>query len=95
MEKYWLIALLAIFELALFIEAAPRSLNAEQIGNLSTIANIEPPVRYDGAQLWSVDFSDDRTKLVVINLKKHFGLYKFRFPILSFEYNCGQKILFL
>lgn len=74
MEKYWLIALLAIFELVLFIGAAPRTLDAEQIGNLSTIAHIEQPVRYDGAQLWSVDFSDDRTKLVVVNLKKNFGL---------------------
>lgn len=75
MAKYWLIAFLAIFELVLFIGAAPRSLDAEQIGNLSAIADIEQPVRYDGAQLWSVDFSDDRTKLVVVNLKKNFGLY--------------------
>lgn len=76
MEKYWLIALLAIFELVVFLEAAPRSLDAEQIGNLSEIADIEQVVRYDGAQLWSVDFSDDRTKIVVINLKKNFGLYR-------------------
>lgn len=74
MAKYWLIAFLAIFELVFFLEAAPRSLDAEQIGNLSTIADLEPPVRYDGAQLWSVDFSDDHAKLVVINLKKNFGL---------------------
>lgn len=76
MAKHWLIAFLAIFELAFFLEAAPRSLDAEQIGNLSAIADLdlELPVRYDGAQLWSVDFSDDQTKLVIVNLKKNFGL---------------------
>lgn len=76
MAKHWLIAFFAIFELAFFLEAAPRSLDAEQIGNLSAIADLdlEPPVRYDGAQLWSVDFSDDQTKLVIVNLKKNFGL---------------------
>lgn len=75
MAKYWLIAFLAIFELVLFLEAAPRSLDAEEIGNLSAIVAIEQPVRYDGAQLWSVDFSNDHAKLVVVNLKKNFGSY--------------------
>lgn len=74
MAKYWLIAFLAIFELVLFARVAPRSLDANEIGNLSAIADIEEQVRYDGAQLWSVDFSDDHKKLVVVSLKKNFGL---------------------
>lgn len=74
MAKYWLIAFLAIFELVLFIGVAPRSLDANEIGNLSAIADVEHQVRYDGAQLWSVDFSDERTKRVIVGLKQKFGL---------------------
>lgn len=33
----------------------------------------EVPVKYDGAQLWRVDFGDDQTKEVVINLQNDFG----------------------
>lgn len=75
MAQCWHIALFAIFNLVLLIESAPRSLDANEINNLSAIANIEPAVRYDGAQLWSVNFSDDRSKLVVVSLKKNFGWY--------------------
>lgn len=73
MDKCWLIAIFAVFNLVVLIEAAPRSLDADQIKNLSAIADVETPVRYDGAQLWSVNFVDVQTKLVVINLKKNFG----------------------
>lgn len=73
MDKCWLFALFAVFNLILVIEAAPRTLDADQIKNLSAIADVETPVRYDGAQLWSVSFADDRTKLVVVSLKRNFG----------------------
>lgn len=67
------IAIFAIFNLVLLIEAAPRTLDAIEIKNLSTIADIDTPVRYDGAQLWSVSFGDEQTKRVVIGLKRNFG----------------------
>lgn len=73
MDKCWLFALFAVFNLILVIETAPRTLDADQIKNLSAIADVETPVRYDGAQLWSVNFADDRTKLVVVSLKRNFG----------------------
>lgn len=73
MEKSYSIAILAIFNLFLLIEAAPRTLDAIELKNLSTVADIEAPVRYDGAQLWSVSFADDQTKRVVIGLKRNFG----------------------
>lgn len=74
MEKCSLIAIFAVFNVFLLIEAAPRSLDDTSLRNLSAIANIETPVvRYDGAQLWSVNFSDEQTKRVVIGLKRNFG----------------------
>lgn len=73
MEKCSLIAIFAVFNLLASIEAAPRALDATELKNLSAIANIETPVRYDGAQLWSVKFSDEFSKRVVISLKKNFG----------------------
>lgn len=73
MEKCSLIAIFAVFNLFLLIEAAPRSLDVTELRNLSAIANIEIPVRYDGAQLWSVNFSNEQTKRVVISLKRNFG----------------------
>lgn len=73
MEISFSIAIFAIFNLFLLIEAAPRTLDAIEIRNLSTIADIDAPVRYDGAQLWSVRFDDDQTKRVVVSLKRNFG----------------------
>lgn len=73
MEKCSLIAIFAVFNIFLLIEAAPRALDATDLRNLSAIANIETPVRYDGAQLWSVNFSDEQTKRIVISLKRNFG----------------------
>lgn len=73
MKCYFLIALFAIFNVFLSIEAAPKALDATALKNLSAIADIETPVRYDGAQLWSVDFSDEQSKIVVITLKRVFG----------------------
>lgn len=73
MEISFSIAIFAIFNVFLLIEAAPRTLDATEIKNLSTIADVETPVRYDGAQLWSVSFGDDQTKRVVVGLKRNFG----------------------
>lgn len=73
MEKCWVIAFVAIFNLVFISEVTSRHLNADQLKNLSTIANIESPVRYDGAQLWSVNFDDIESKQVVISLKQNFG----------------------
>lgn len=73
MEKFSLIAIIAVFNLILFIEVTPRSLDASDLKDLSAIADIDTQVRYDGAQLWSVDFVDERTKAVVVGLKRNFG----------------------
>lgn len=73
MEKCWAVAIFVVFNLFLLSEAAPRSFDANTFENLSAIANVDTPVRYDGAQLWSVNFSDDRTKFIVIGLKRNFG----------------------
>lgn len=34
----------------------------------------EVPVRYDGAQLWAVDFADDSAKRFVAGLPNDFGM---------------------
>lgn len=73
MKKYSLIALFAVFNVFLLVEAAPRALDATALANLSAIADIEARVRYDGAQLWSVTFSDEKSQRVVISLKRDFG----------------------
>lgn len=73
MKKYISIAIFVVINLIIVIEAAPRALDASALKNLSAIADIETPVRYDGAQLWSVNFYDDRTKSVVVGLKRNFG----------------------
>lgn len=73
MEKCSVIAVFVMFNLILTIEAAPRVLGADELKNLSAIANIDTPIRYDGAQLWSVNFADDRAKAVVVSLKRNFG----------------------
>lgn len=67
MEKLLLIVIFTIFNSILFIEAAPKSLDA----------NIKTRVRYDGAQLWSVNLASDGAQKVIADLEANFGYFRF------------------
>lgn len=75
MGNFPLVVLFAVLHLFTLNKAAPStSLDSSQLPtNLTELYEPEVPVRYDGAQLWAVDFSDDRTKRIVVGLKKDFG----------------------
>lgn len=73
MENFKLIVIFVVFNLFLLSNAAAKSLDATELRNLSEIIANETPVRYDGAQLWSVEFSDERSKQIVIDLKRSYG----------------------
>lgn len=73
MANFKLIVIFVVCNLFLLSNVAPKSLDAIELRNLSEIIDNEKPVRYDGAQLWSVEFSDDRSKQIVIDLKRSFG----------------------
>lgn len=79
MTKLIALALCVVLQSSWLCEAAPRALDATDLKNLTALIEPEVPVRYDGAQLWSVNFQDDRTKRIVVDLKKRFGelLYHF------------------
>lgn len=77
MAKIVSVAVFTVLFLFVLCDAAPRSLDAANLKNLSAIIEPEVPVRYDGAQLWSVDFTDDHTKRIVVELKKRYGSFMF------------------
>lgn len=66
-------------------DAAPRQLDASDLNfNLSSIIKEpEVPVRYDGAQLWTVDFNSDHTKRIVVELKRKYGSFTSYFFFLN------------
>lgn len=69
------LAILTVFSLFGFCDAAPRSLDVNDLGNLSAAIEPEVSVRYDGAQLWNVEFNDDKTKRIVVDLKHKYGSF--------------------
>lgn len=75
MAKIISLAVLTVLSLFAFCDAAPRSLNANDLRNLSAAIESEAPTRYDGAQLWSVEFNDDKTKRIVVDLKHKYGSF--------------------
>lgn len=75
MAKIVSLAVLTVLSLFAFCDAAPRSLDANDLRNLSAAIEPEVSVRYDGAQLWSVEFNDDETKRIVVDLKHKYGLF--------------------
>lgn len=75
MAKIISLAVLTVLSLFAFCDAAPRSLDINDLRNLSAALEPEVPVRYDGAQLWSVEFNDDKTKRIVVDLKHKYGLF--------------------
>ncbi|XP_031621115.1 carboxypeptidase B-like [Contarinia nasturtii] len=60
MAQSTLSVILLIFNCFLFIESVPTPL--------------ETPVRYDGAQLWNVDLSDEQTRQMVFDLENEFDV---------------------
>lgn len=70
------IAIVLVFILynqALWIDGASNALDTTLFKNLNESLDADKPVRYDGAQLWNVDFNDDRTKNIVVELKRTYG----------------------
>lgn len=67
MEKCFVFAIFAMLSLISIAETAP-SFDGIEDGNF-----IETPVRYDGAQLWSVSHSDEQTRKLIEDLANKFG----------------------
>lgn len=70
MEKCIFIRVFAVLSLTLFVNAAPGSIRSENLVQFT-----ETPVRYDGAQLWSVSISNDQTRNVINKLNQQLGTY--------------------
>lgn len=66
-------AVIVLSSQVFWIDGAPNALDSTIFKNLSEPIEIDRPVRYDGAQLWNVDFNDDRTKTIVVELKRAYG----------------------
>lgn len=47
--------------------------DAETLKNLTELALELAPVRYNGAQLWRVNYDDENSKKIVSDLQKQFG----------------------
>lgn len=58
------LALVCFLLILLRIESAPSA---------DEIELIDEPVRYDGAQLWKVDFDYEQAKQTVFELQRSFG----------------------
>lgn len=69
------LAVLTALSLFAFCDAAPRSLDVNDFKNLTAAIETEEFIRYDGAQLWSVEFGDHKTKRIVVDLKKIYGSF--------------------
>lgn len=61
MRKCALLAIVAVFNLILSIESAPKSLD------------VEKSIRYDGAQLWSIQLTNENTKRIITDFETNFG----------------------
>lgn len=73
MKSLIIFLVVALYNQALWIDGAPNALDSTLFKNLSETIEADKPVRYDGAQLWNVDFNDDRTKNIVVELKRTYG----------------------
>lgn len=62
MEKGTLFVIFTVFYFILLTEIGARSPDEE-------------PVRYDGAQIWSVNLSDNQTTQIIFDLMENFGSY--------------------
>lgn len=62
---FLLFALVAVFNLSLFVGAAPRAVDTKI------------PVRYDGAQLWKIYLDNDESERIVVGLENDFGIFSF------------------
>lgn len=77
MVKYWLIAISAVFGLAVCIEPTLGAGCAPET------------VSYDGAQLWTIKVSDENVERVVDSLEEKFGwfsLYSIELVVLKSIY---------
>lgn len=76
MANFPLVLLFSTLNVFVLSYAAPsQPLESIELKNLTELLEPEQPIRYDGAQLWSVEFSDDRTRRVVVGLKRDFGWF--------------------
>lgn len=69
MEKCIFITIFAVLSLIALVDAAPGSINNDNLA--------ETPVRYDGAQLWSVSISNDQNRKVIDKLNEQLGMHVF------------------
>lgn len=61
--KFFLFALVAVFNLSLLVGAAPRAVDTKI------------SVRYDGAQLWQIYLDNDESERIVVGLENYFGIF--------------------
>lgn len=73
MKNFVLFAVIVLSSQVFWIDGASNALDSTLFKNLSESTEIDRPVRYDGAQLWNVDFNDERTKSIVVELKRAYG----------------------
>lgn len=73
-----LVLFLSLFLLNICVYAAPAIENSS-LQNVTELSSTEIAIRYDGAQLWRVDFDHDVAKQSVFALQRKFGIYLFVF----------------
>lgn len=73
MKSVLLVFLFTLVNQVLWISGAPNALDNTSQKSLNESIGADKLVRYDGAQLWKVDFNDDRTKNIVVELKRAYG----------------------
>lgn len=73
MKSLIVVFVFVLYNQALWIDGASNVLDSTLFKNISESIDADKPVRYDGAQLWNVDFSDDRSKNIVVELKRNYG----------------------
>lgn len=73
MKNVLIVFLIALVNQVFWMDGAPNALDSTIRINLNESIVAVNPVRYDGAQLWKVDFNDDRTKTIVVELKRAYG----------------------
>lgn len=69
MGKGFISAIFAVLCLFLLAKAAPSPF--DDVASIDDF--IDTPVRYDGAQLWTVSYSDDKTIELLNSLTEEFG----------------------
>lgn len=75
MKNVLIVFLIVLVNQVFWIDGAPNALDSATKNYLNESIVADNPVRYDGAQLWKVDFNDDRTKTIVVELKRAYGSF--------------------